>query len=463
MDQLLQDLLTVVSNPYRLMAFAFSMGALAVFLKGRNVLALVLLVFALAAGSTSMIQEPLRWAWILAWLPAAMIIDHAAFLAMVRKGHFPGDAYDVILDTDAGGREAYRKQLLEQARSARESFFSLDSLALRYGLPAFLVVLVGTTGASILCDPKAACCAVLTDQMKQAAQLGLAGAYVYVLLYLGQRTLRHDITSGAAMWSVATLALGPILAAVTSLALPGLHVAQGIAPQQATPSTGQPAAADQPGTGAAPEESRRDPVPLAYLAIYFVAGLSPRYMAAFVQETVRRLLAADSRRELLPQRTIPLSQVRGITSEIEERLGEEGILDTCGLAMADPYKLMRATSFDKRQILDWIDQAILIKTLPESWQKLEALGITGAIDLASLYHEPSTAPVAAPSPEIEALAQAIGMDKLLMDQLVRRLWEDMQVLIVWTLYQVGSEGEERQIPSRAKLPSEPPPPEVKDR
>jgi hypothetical protein len=40
-----------------------------------------------------------------------------------------------------------------------------------------------------------------------------------------------------------------------------------------------------------------------------------------------------------------------------------------------------------RQIISWIDEAILVVTLPRSWQALEEEGVTGAIDLATYYDQ----------------------------------------------------------------------------
>ena len=83
-----------------------------------------------------------------------------------------------------------------------------------------------------------------------------------------------------------------------------------------------------------------------------------------------------------PLRSLPLGYVGGITPEVEERLREEGIADVYALSMADPHRLLRNTPFNRMEILDWIDQAKLIRSLPDHWEKLMQVGIGGAMDLA---------------------------------------------------------------------------------
>jgi hypothetical protein len=137
-------------------------------------------------------------------------------------------------------------------------------------------------------------------------------------------------------------------------------------------------------------------------------------------------------------RLIPLTQIRGIGPQIEERLTEEGITDGNLLASAEPVRLMRNTPFDMRQILSWIDEAILMVTLPRSWQALEEEGITGAIDLASYYDQVFDVNTNAPLlPQKQAMTDLAGQAKLSYDNLaaaIKRLNQDRQVQTIWSLY-----------------------------
>src|SRR5690606_24762984 len=105
----------------------------------------------------------------------------------------------------------------------------------------------------------------------------------------------------------------------------------------------------------------------------FVAGFSPKFIVSGLEKFARRVFGDDSR--TMPARTMPLNQIRGITRDVEERLAEEGLDDVNQLAMADPFRLLRNTSFDKRMILSWIDNALLLKYFPESFASLERRGI----------------------------------------------------------------------------------------
>jgi hypothetical protein len=169
---------------------------------------------------------------------------------------------------------------------------------------------------------------------------------MYVLLTLGQRNFHRDITSAVAVWCAVTLGVGPLLAGVVSyLAIP------------------------------AATESSDASFHFASAAVFFLAGLAPRYVASVVEEAARRLLSSSGVTVQAP-RTLPLTKIRGITADIEARLDEEGIVDVYGLAMASPNRLLRNTSFDARQIVSWMDEALLIYNVP-FWEKLEADGITG--------------------------------------------------------------------------------------
>ena len=214
--------------------------------------------------------------------------------------------------------------------------------------------------------------------------------------------------------------------------------------------------------------------PLSFASVYFFAGLAPRTVIDWISSTVRRVYLEEPKSSS-QRRTLPLSNLRGITPTIESRLAEEGIETVDALSMANPVKLLRDTPYDPRQVLGWIDEAILIITLPDHWLKLEALGISGAIDLAwyALDDEPeqpsqqpltSLGPPPAPQPsapanseappvpdfsmpitsadgasdippEIKNIAQKIGLDERFLLDVVTRLLYDDQLELVWAMYE----------------------------
>ena len=95
--------------------------------------------------------------------------------------------------------------------------------------------------------------------------------------------------------------------------------------------------------------------------VLFFAGFAPRRVISAVEGAAVELLKLGPT-TVVKTRPVPLSQIRGIGPQIEERLGEEGISDVNSLASAEPVRLVRNTSFDMRQILTWMDEAILIAT-----------------------------------------------------------------------------------------------------
>jgi hypothetical protein len=215
-----------------------------------------------------------------------------------------------------------------------------------------------------------------------------------------------------------------------------------------------------------------------------ILPVAPRYVASVVEEAARRLLSSGGATVRAP-RTLPLTAIRGITADIEARLDEEGIVDAYGLAMANPNRLLRNTSFDARQIVSWMDEALLIYNVPY-WEKLETDGITGVIDLAAYHIEPDeedaetprplpqnrvavpianppvppapVVPAAGPGnpatpvadhgaprqpearvpPDIAALAARIQADGQQLMDIIERVYQDAQVQQVWVLYQSDS-------------------------
>jgi hypothetical protein len=322
---------------------------------------------------------------MLGLIPAVMIIQHACFLFFFRKKFTSND------------RDHYRgheflRPAWEGARSQELKEFSPRVLLVRYGIPAILVSCLGITWFYLLCNPPELIAGKLAPM-----RLGLAGAYAYVLLTLGQRNFRRDITNGIAYWCGVTMAFGPLLA--------GVLASLGISTSDSS---------------------------VAWDAVYFFAGFAPRPVTTFIEEAARRLLQSGSNSvAAAAPRTMPITQVRGVTPQFADRLGEEGIMDVYGFAMTNPNRLLRNTSFDTRQILDWIDESILIATFPNGWQKLEEIGITGAIDLA--WYQLGSAN------DMESLAERAGIDHPILSAAIKRLFEDAQVQLIWALYQNNSD------------------------
>jgi hypothetical protein len=334
-----------------------------------------------------MLKEAVRWVAVLAVLPPMFIAHHAIFVWL----HKPREAEGSDVDS-------FKPEGVEvRARTTIESYYNVQTLFIRYGFPAVLLLVQGLVLGYLLVSPDNSFAGLPGKELLvRGARYGAVGAYTYVLLELGRRSFRHDLTGGVAIWSVATIAIGPLLAG--TVALSWQLKLTGDSPWQAG-------------------------------VVLFFAGFAPRRIIAAVEQAALQLLRIGPAGSV-ETRTVPLTKIRGITPAIEERLGEEGIYDVHTLASAEPVRLVRNTSFDLRQILWWMDEALLIANLPRTWQALEDAGITGAIDLAN-YALEGNGPTDA---ELSKLAEIAGLTPELMRSTIARLYADAQVRYVWTLY-----------------------------
>ena len=413
----------------------------------RLVLAAVVACVVLLLINTGLRQLPV-WAWVLALLPAAMIIYHAVFLAVVKSqtvrrrilpqdqgpsdsGKTPGQGPANPVKTPAPGRanrdktpgqgpgsggdtaEGKRRAAYDYAASEFEEYFSPPRLLVQYGIPAMLNAVVALSLFYLVCLQPCCCKAGLSKAQWEGILFGGLGAYLCVLTQLGERTFRKDITSGAAVWATVQLVVGPLLGAIIGFLF--------------TPSK---------PPGSIPETSG-----LTAAGLSFLAGFSPRFVLVTLLDKLRRLWTSPAAAP--GARLVPLNQIRGITPAIEDRLGEEGIYDVTTLAGADILKLLRNAPFDKRQVLDWIDEAILIIYLPQYWQALENEGITGATDFAwcsmENVEEGDKKEMQKTEEYLKELAKRVKMDLKSLSCTADRLFESRHVQLVWALYDLGPE------------------------
>jgi len=323
---------------------------------------------------------------LLAGLPTAMIVHHALYLYFLRAREFPELAQ---VPTSNGGAPSANLRYL---------YFGARSISLRYALPACAAFVLFFVASSVLLWPQNYQNEVQVGpawlMLRRPAALGLAGAYAYIVLLLAQRTFQRDITAGIAMWAAVMPVLGPVAGAVFTFV-----------PIEGAPGGSMEKAAD---------------------LVYFAAGMAPRQFLLIAQGVARRFL--QQKPLVNEDRVVPLNMIRGIDPNIEERLQEEGISDASGLAYSNPFRLIRTTSFDRRQIVDWIDEALLMRTFPLGWKELEAQGITGMRRLVAIRGCGSViATIAAKAqidPEVLAhIAEAFASDQQVMelDQLYKRV------------------------------------------
>jgi hypothetical protein len=418
------------------------------------------------------------WGVIIALVPAALVAQHGLYLVLVKSeavlahfSHVPESLPAPTFDVGSSSTQRLAGQLVTARRSAARqsrSYFAPTQLFEQYAFLTTFLAIISLTLFYVCCDPPE--CLVKPAFSEQATQreadeanslpghapmsvavsadyisamrLGASGAFIYVLIYLGRRNFQRDITPAAALWSGVQLVLGPTLALTLAYFL------------------------------IAPTERAKEQV-VDFAAVYFLAGMSPRLVADWISDKVEKLWLAGTANSLA--RSIALNQVRGITPTVESRLNEEGIDDAATLAMANPVRLMRNTPFDFRQILSWMDEALLMTTLPRHWSALEERGVTGAMDLAwymldssedseeqTIPGEKGHADVTTPNspavvaeirqkqdPDIAALAKEVNLEYGILRNVCWRLLNDDQLATIWAMYEADGEADDVQ---RAPLP-----------
>ncbi|VTR93546.1 Uncharacterized protein OS=Stigmatella aurantiaca (strain DW4/3-1) GN=STAUR_0438 PE=4 SV=1 [Gemmata massiliana] len=345
--------------------------------------------------------------WVLGLMPGVLILQqfihiqlHRALLVRGSRNEWSGSGPAPARPQSTGSANVgpmYESVAVVAEEDVRRAF-STPSIIGQYAGPFITVLIIGPVLAHIV-----AFGAWLDSEgriFRTGIQYGALGAYVYVLLNLSRRYFHRDITSGSAMWAVVTLALGPVLGAAVCQVL-------------------ENAGLESTGTAGATLPLP----PWAFRGIAFLSGMAPRSVVTIVQEFFRRFLIRTTGGQNYTPRLVPLTQVRGITADIEDRLLEEGIEDAVGLAMANPYRLLRNTPFHERQILTWMDEAILMTTFPFNWQLFENEGITGAMDL-----------VATDGPTLATLAELVKMKAPLLQAAHSRLKSNAQLVLVMVLF-----------------------------
>jgi len=132
-----------------------------------------------------------------------------------------------------------------------------------------------------------------------------------------------------------------------------------------------------------------------------------------------------------------LHNLQGMTTDMINRMEEEGIDSVAALAFADPMKLFLKTDIEWMVIIDFIDQALLFNYIGEKIPGLRPMGIRGSIEAAVIYERAKSNDAdeqAAALEIIDIVATHLGQSKDEARNLVRTVWEDDQVNLIWNLF-----------------------------
>ena len=129
------------------------------------------------------------------------------------------------------------------------------------------------------------------------------------------------------------------------------------------------------------------------------------------------------------------STIQGLSQDTIDRLVEADVGTPGQLATVDPVSLMTKTNLEWRMVLDLIDQAILAGYVAEKIDGLRSLGVRGVIELAAIYERMSSPPET-PQAEatVKAIASVLNQDPAAVHNLIRNVYEDPQVNLIWELW-----------------------------
>ncbi len=232
------------------------------------------------------------------------------------------------------------------------------------------------------------------------------GAYVAVLYYMVARLYANALTprflSTSALRTASCVALGWVFGIVGITAMVG-------APDASGSSTGE----------------------LTSHGVLFLAGLFHNGAIEALRRRAAKLFGATA-----PEvEDIPLMSVEGIDDTTRDLLTEYGVSTMQHLATTEPGDLCDRTLLPLDRILDWVDQALLIRYLGRNIAVARTLGIRGAINLSLIHARVDAAPGGEDAKLLASLAEKVGIPAAGIDNTARELRDDYMVALIYELQQ----------------------------
>ncbi|HYR29041.1 MAG TPA: hypothetical protein VEU30_11290, partial [Thermoanaerobaculia bacterium] len=132
---------------------------------------------------------------------------------------------------------------------------------------------------------------------------------------------------------------------------------------------------------------------------------------------------------------IPLETVEGIDDTTRDLLTEYGVSTIQHLATSEPGDLCDRTMLPLDRILDWIDQALLIRYLGRRIGISRTLGIRGAINLSLIHQRSEEQPGGDDTKLLASLGEKVGIPASGIDNIARELRDDYMVALIYELQQ----------------------------
>jgi hypothetical protein len=182
-------------------------------------------------------------------------------------------------------------------------------------------------------------------------------------------------------------------------------------------------------------------VPIGYACSLLSFDKAPAFFAfaasAFPVRDLRRMLRGYFEKEAQTE-SIPTHDGKGLLGQVVHglshdtlaRLDEIGIRTTVDLAYADPLKIFQGTGFAVRNVIDWIDQALLGIYVGGRLARLGPRGFRGAIEVCTFYMEHcldengKLRPRMSNDSEIKELANILGVEPQSVLRMLKEVYGD---------------------------------------
>jgi len=163
---------------------------------------------------------------------------------------------------------------------------------------------------------------------------------------------------------------------------------------------------------------------LAGNAVLFLAGLFNNMAIDSLRARARKLFGSTA----IDSDEVSITAVEGIDDTTAELLAEHGVATIQHLATSEPGDLCDRTILPLDRVIDWMDQALLIRYLKTNINMARALGIRAATDLALVHMRNDTA-------LMNSLAEKSGIPTAAIDHIARELRDDYLVALIYELEQ----------------------------
>lgn len=178
-----------------------------------------------------------------------------------------------------------------------------------------------------------------------------AGAYVYTFHLIWRRFLAYDLTPSVYVFTTNRFVLAFIVGGIVGVGLGTFAAAAGV-----------------------PFNVNMATVSIVLFSIGFFPEQGINWIAATAQKSLKQQGGIAKEKAL--------SKIEGLSIWHQGRLKQEGIENVQNLATADLPALVVGTPFAITQIVDWIDQAILLRhTSDLQFEALEKIGVLCASDV----------------------------------------------------------------------------------